>query len=122
MNQSANLIDRMLVRLNPGHLYRGRFCIINGEVEAMVIQKRPSVVPSWQASGHVALTSGAELKFLGTVKNMKLEGDLDQNLFLFELLNSPPSPFTDPTPDHQASEGDMIGIRPDDRKFVHPVG
>jgi hypothetical protein len=107
------LKDRILSKIVKNYLSTGQLAQLTGTVTIGLIHKVLGIHESWKVVNYFKLRSGSLMKYLGTVNELKLSGEIPLNYSVFELIN--------PVTDQQISSGDTVVVNPSDRQFFAPA-
>ncbi len=120
MSVGNTLWDKIARKIYPRYLHQGETGWINGKIYVGVIHRSPDIAnPAWKVVHYLHLENGSQIKFIGLVKKLHLDGDVSKDDSIFEIVK--PVIQLDPVSPTTITIGDTICVSPSDRQYIYPL-
>lgn len=106
----APLSDRLILRFFPNFLYRGKKLQNVADTPVALLHQTTPQTKIWKFMDYLTLKKASILKYLGTIKQLKMIGELNPGNLVFEIISG--------GSDRTVSPGDIIMLEKKDLSLL----
>ena len=108
-----SLIDKLFFMIQPKYLYRGKLLEAATDISASLLHLASPKDHAWKFMDYVPIQKYSVIKYLGTVKQLKMLGDMKPDYLIFEVVNV--------KSERQVNPGDIIMLEKSNLEALYEV-
>ena len=105
----APLTDKLILRFHPNFLYRGRWLQNIADISVSLLHLASPKDHAWKFMDYLILKKASTFKYRGTVKQLKMIGEIDPKNLILEVIKA--------ISDRTVNPGDIVMIEKKDLSF-----